>query len=477
MLFEQNLDSQVIDLKLKANAPATKEQIVNIEINEFICSKKYQEMIAADCYYSNENDILKQRRKTIGENGQLTEAENVADNRLTHDFFSTIVDQKVQYLLGKQWSIDSKDKNYDDKITELFNEEFQTMMRRVAKDAIKKGIGWIFVVPNEKQHLKFKRIDPVNVIPLWTDNDHTELQAVIYFYETVYYEGTAKGIKRYAQYWEKSGVTSFESNGFSYIQQDSGVPMLVSGGEEKAYNWERIPFIPLRYNDEEISLLRKIKRLIDDYDKQTSRNSNLLEDETNKITVLKNYDGQGLDEFRENLKKYRAVKVSGDGGVDALDGTADVTNADAHLDRTKKDIYTFGRAVDTNVDFGANASAEARQYQYALLDMDCNTLEQGCHSFLHNLIWFINAYYVLPDTEVEFVFNRDILVNEMNAIEMCVKAQSIHGVSRKTIVSNFPWVRDVDMELKEYDKETAEYKNDNSNDPFSQNKEGENSDE
>ncbi|WP_260399928.1 phage portal protein, partial [Peribacillus simplex] len=70
-------------------------------------------------------------------------------------------------------------------------------------------------------------------------------------------------------------------------------------------NWDRIPFICFKYNEEEQPLIEMIKALVDDYDKRISDNSNNLEDLPNGIYVVKNYSGTGGEDFRKNISTYR----------------------------------------------------------------------------------------------------------------------------------------------------------------------------
>ena len=46
--------------------------------------------------------------------------------------------------------------------------------------------------------------------------------------------------------------------------------------------------------------------------------NNMQEDARNTILILRNYDGEDLGKFRENLSAYGAVKVRDDGGVEKL---------------------------------------------------------------------------------------------------------------------------------------------------------------
>ena len=93
---------------------------------------------------------------------------------------------------------------------------------------------------------------------------------------------------------------------------------MVSGadGAVRGLNWEKIPLIPLKYNEEEIPLLKKVKPLQDGINTMLSDfENNMQEDSRNTILVLKNYEGTNLGEFRRNLATYGAVKVRYDSNV------------------------------------------------------------------------------------------------------------------------------------------------------------------
>ena len=72
-------------------------------------------------------------------------------------------------------------------------------------------------------------------------------------------------------------------------------------------------------------------------------------------------------------------------------------------------------------------------------------------------MWFVGVAMRLKKVEggaVEFVFNRDILINEAEAIEDCRNSEGV--ISRETIVANHPWTKDTKEELARLKKELAE---------------------
>ena len=57
----------------------------------------------------------------------------------------------------------------------------------------------------------------------------------------------------------------------------------------------------------------------------------------------------------------------------------------------------------------------------------------------------------VPEEDSEMVFNRDITMNEEEAINMC--KNSVGVISDRTIVSNHPWVTDLEEEMKQIEEE------------------------
>src|SRR5699024_5075761 len=115
--------------------------------------------------------------------------------------------------------------------------------------------------------------------------------------------------------------------------------------------WEDIPFIPFRNNADELSDLALYKDLIDVYDKIYAGFVNDLDDVQEIIFVLTNYGGQKKQEFLDDLRNYKMVKVDdfGDGtksGVDTLAIDIPTDARDKLLEITRESIFVNGQGVD-----------------------------------------------------------------------------------------------------------------------------------
>lgn len=463
-----------------AAAAMTDEEIIKQEIDDWMSSQERKDMITGEKYYRNKGDILERKRMTIGESGQLIEATNLANNKIAHGFIRKLVDQKAGYLLSKEMSIQTENKVYDELLTDIFDKGFRRLLKSLLKESIKKGRSWLHVYYDEEGRFRFKKLPSEEIIPLWKDAAHTELQAIIRVYEVDTYSGKNKTTIQKVEFWHSNGVNRYVVGTGSLAVPAVGglIPdveskdvsshfAVIDGAEtEHQLNWERIPFICFKYNEDELPLISLLKSLVDDYDRNKSDNSNNLEDIPNSIFKLKGYDGTNLGEFRRNLMVYRAVKVTAEDGsdVETMDININTEAYKLHTEMTRADIYEFGRGVDTQADSFATApSGEALKFLYADLDMDANDIENEFQAALEQLLWFVNTHLEnttsidFYEETVNFLFNRDIVINESQVITDAKNSVGI--VSGETILVNHPWVTNTKEEIKrKADEEKAALK-------------------
>lgn len=113
------------------------------------------------------------------------------------------------------------------------------------------------------------------------------------------YEGTIPKVIEKVEVYDMDGVHKF------ILDRGTLIPDLANEGESDCYhvtmtdekgnvtgfNWSRIPLIPLKANEQETPLLKKIKSLQDGINVMLSDfENNMQEDARNTILVLKNYD-------------------------------------------------------------------------------------------------------------------------------------------------------------------------------------------
>ena len=437
----------------------TKKEIIKIFINEFNSSKEREMMIKGEKYYKAENDILN-RKMVRYEDEKPVVDETKTNNRLAHSFMRNLVDDKINYLLLKPYTMVCEDKDYLKRVQEVLGRRFQKRLAQLGIEASNKGIAWLHVYIDAEGNFKTMRIPSEQCAPIWTDNDHEELQAFIRYYDLEVYEGKEKKIVTKIEYHTPDGVEYYELNSDGQVILDAEgdgtlLPHFEVDGEPAT--WGKVPFIPFKNNDMELPDLQFIKTLIDDYDRTRSDISNLLTDIKNVVFALRGYGGESLSDFMRDLAYYRAVKLDEDGGLDKIESTINIEAAEKHWETLKKDIFDFGQGVDEDKDKIGNApSGIALRFLYAGLDLKCNALEEWFKWGFEQLLYFVNKYLEITkqpvsDKEITIVFNRDIAVNESQAIADCLNSKGI--ISDRTIIANHPWVEDVEEEIKQIQEE------------------------
>lgn len=449
-------------------AGMTERQFFAAEIKEWKESKKRKEQITGDAYYEGDHDILHRQRTIIGADGKLQIVKNLPNNRLVDNQFALMVDQKTNYLVGKPFSLTCKNRAYSELLNKVFDKRFNRLLKYVCEDALKGGIGWLFPYYGDDGKLAFKHFPAHEILPFWADDDHTILDCAIRLYPQEVYNGYTKEIVERVEIFKPDGI-------WRYIYSDPAglVPDTLLGDHENYFsaeseeetvelNWDRIPLIPFKYNKQEIPLIRRVKTLQDGINTMLSDfENNMQEDARNTILILKNYDGENLGEFRRNLATYGAVKVRDDGGVETLTVEINSENFNAILKLFKDKLIENARGYNAKDDrMGNNPNQMNIQSMYSDIDLDANGMETEFQAAFNDLIWFINQDFAntgrgdYDGEEITIVFNRDMLLNESEAIENCSKSVGI--LSNETIVAQHPWTTDVELELERLEKEKEE---------------------
>ncbi|MGE4274098.1 MAG: phage portal protein [Desulfitobacterium sp.] len=439
----------------------TTEEIIKIHIDEFSTSPARRLMLKGESYYKVENDILS-RQMIRFENENPVVDETKANNKLAHGYMHLLVDDKVNYLLTKPYTLECEDERYLEAAKKTLGKRFQKKLSQLGTETSNKGLAWLYPYIDTEGNFKTMRIPSEQCIPLWLDNDHEELQALIRYYQVETYEGKEKKLITKIEYHTPETVDYYlmTSEGKVILDAEMYLNDDYVGhfkANDKAQSWDRVPFIPFKNNDFELPDLQFVKTLVDNYDLTRSDVANLLEEIKNIIYALRGYGGESLSEFMRDLAYYRAVKLDDDGGLDKVETTIDIAAAKEHYEALKKDIYDFGQAVDKSSDkLGDSPSGIALKFMYSGLDLKCNAMEDHFKWAFEQLLYFVNKYHEvvkLPvsDKEIGIVFNRDIAINESQAIEDCQNSKGV--ISNKTIVSQHPWVEDVDEEMKQIEEE------------------------
>lgn len=458
-------------LKYGAYQNMTEKQFLEHEITHWMTSEAREWQMTGHDYYLYNQAIDHKERRVIGEGGQLQTVHNLPNNRLKDNRYAFLVDQKTNYLLAKPIDTKTDEETAQDVINDELGPAFRRTLREVGKDALNCGISYLFPYI-EDNTLKFKRFYGYEILPFWKDRDHTELDAFLRMYPQEVYEGqtrkivwrvewyTLDGVRKFI--WESGGLKAESDDIFPYlvINDGSGDPVEGDDGKPVTMNWQKIPLIPFKANEDELPLIRRVKSLQDALNTLYSNYADSTqEDARNTILVIRNYDGQDLGSFRRNLAQFGAVKVRDQGGIDTLQINVDSENYISIINLLRRAIIENGCGVDSKDERLTSGTPNMMNIRsmYTDLDLDADEMEMEFQTSLQQLMWFVNTFNAAtgkPTADVQFIFNRDTMVNEGDTINNC--RASVGIISEETIIANHPWVKDSKAELERVKAEQAE---------------------
>jgi SPP1 family phage portal protein len=470
--FLSNTDD-LIDYLARQNVETrmTDEQFIVAEINRFQRSKRYRNMIDGENYYQGKQDILFKQRTAIGENGKLMVLDNLPNTKIVDNQYKKMVDQKSNYLFGQPFLIHSENQQFLEAIKPyLQTKKFFKFLKAIAKDALNCGIAWVYPHYNENGEYVLTRFKPYEIIPMWKDAEHTVLESAIRVYEVIVYEGTEEKVVQKVEVFNPDGIYYFELKDDLLVGEEPFYQpyftVFNDDGTGQGYNWDKIPLIPFRCNEEEIPLITRCKSLQDGLNKIESQwQDQMEEDPRNTIMVLVNYDGQNLGEFRRNLAQYGAVKVrtvdGGQGDVKTLQIQVNAENYKAIIEQFKKAIIENCMGYDAKDDrMGGNANEMNIKSMYSDIELDSNGMETEFQAAFEDLIWFLNCYFAnshigdFENEEYEIIFNRDIMISESSVINDIKNSVGI--LSDETLIAQHPWIDDPEAEMERIKKQKEE---------------------
>lgn len=436
----------------------------------------------ARLYYKNENDILRTDRfAETNKKRALVDNKNPlrnADNRVSHNWHELLLNQKAAYIGSEVPVIDTGKEESNEKLQQALGKKFKRELNHLIIDAGNTGTSWLHFWDNNGK-LDFSHIDPLECFPI-TMND--SLVGMIRCYRSTLPDGTTGEV---TEYWDDKCVRMFVKKG---DKNDLLEPLqmftLVDDVRKQSFQsnvfyhkFGRVPFIEFPNNMYRTSDLKKVKGVIDVYDKVYSGFVNDLDDIQQMIMILYNYGGEDKEEFLNDLMYYKLVKIDNDGeddksGLDTLTLDIPTEARDYMLKITREQIFISGQGVNPNKDNLNNNSGIALKHIYSLLELKCEGLISEFGTSLDEFIEVISDYYKLGvDTErVEQKWIRKAISNDLENAEIISRVAMVSSdeaiAKHNPIVDPRQWQDEVKA-IEERRKEEQEQQMKNSYKPTS----------
>ena len=378
-------------------------------------------------YYEADHDIKNYRVFFFDADGQLQEDKTKSNIKISHPFFTELVDQEVQYMLsGKDGFVLSDDPALQKELDAYFNdnEDFTSELYEVLTGCVSKGFEYMYAFKNAEGRTAFQCADSMGVVEVRAKETEDHCEYVIFWYV----DRIGKDNKKITriQVWDDKQTFFYCQEGDGKIILDDSVEhnprphvLYKKDGDEATYfeGFGFIPFFRLDNCKKQFSGLKPIKALIDDYDLMSCGLSNNIQDTNEALYVVKGFQGDNLDELMVNIKAKKHVGVDDDGGVEVHTVDIPYQARQTKLDLDEKNIYRFGMGFNSAQLGDGNVTNIVIKSRYALLDLKCNKMEIRLKQFMRKLLKIVlkeindlkGTDYQMQD--VYFDFEREVMTN------------------------------------------------------------------
>ncbi len=316
------------------------------------------------------------------------------------------------------------------------------------KDALIYGRSFEICFVDSEGKQRFKTFDPRGTIPVYDDTLEQELQAVIRFWVEDNLD-LAGSQNYYCEVYDKYFVRRYLSNsGWSSFQ-------LV---EETPHFYTQVPITVFPLNSDWESIFNKIIDLQDGYNALASGQLDEEEDFANAYLILKGLRGTTADELAA-MKENRVLLLDPEDDADWLTKNIEDKQTLSSLDNLERQIHKISNSPDFTDEKLMSASGIAMRYKLVGFENAASTIEANMRKALQRRIELLVDIVRLTSGEevwrdVDIVFTRNLPVG-LDPINMTVsELMSLKGtVSDRTLLTVLPFIKDVDEEMAEIQKE------------------------
>ena len=392
-------------------------------------------------YYKN-NNAIKHR---------VQRDNNKPNNKLSHGYAKYITDTYCGYFLGEPVSYKSDNKDTLEKINECFvyNDEADENVS-IAHEASICGYAYEILYVDQDSNLRFKGLNTEEIIVVYDNTIEERMQFAIRYYDV--YNLEKEDLKEVIVYTTKEIITYNYS--YNTLNEKERVP----------HYFNDVPVVDYENNSCRMGDFEAVISLIDAYDQANSDTANDFEYFTNALLVI---SGVTMDEEDEagqplNFKDNRVLNfVDSNSKAEYLIKNINDSALENYKNRLNNDIHKFSNVVDmSDENFASNLSGVAIKYKLMGMENVTGIKEAKFRKGLMRRmelafnILNIKLNSLFSYTEITPVFTRNIPANEA---EMVAMAKSLYGmVSEETLLSQLPFVEDVQGELEAIAKEKEE---------------------
>lgn len=392
-------------------------------------------------------NIIQCKQYYLGEQGE--------DGTVVCNHAKDIADTAAGYFLGNPIVYKAKDGKKIDELTDALEfadvdsvDQDNALMLSIA------GRSYEYWYADEGEaELAVQPLDPEHTFIVYdTTIVHKKLFGVYYYYK-IDDSAQSQDPKTYVMTVTDKVIKNWVLNGDIEVESS-----------EEGHNIGLIPLLEVRNNKFCVGDFQQQIPLIDAYNEMTGDRVKDKEQFIDSILVL--YGAimgdteDETDEALSDLKKRKLLELDSDARAEYLTRTLDEGGMEVLRTALKEDIYTFSHVPNlTDKNFAGNSSGVAMEYKLLGLEMLTKTKERWYRRMLHDRLHVLQAFYgkknqAIDPHNIEATFSRGL---PKNIAELAGIIATLSGtVSKKTLISQLPFVQNPDDEIKAVEKENEE---------------------
>ena len=370
------------------------------------------------------------------------------NNKIANAYASYITDTLVGYFIGEPITYTAND--------DVLLQDLQMILEHndeadenaeLAKNASIYGVAYEMLYLSEEDNMiRFKSLNPKEVIPIFDKTVEQNLLAVMRYYEDY-------------DYVEDNTYTIVEVIDATQVRRyklSTGLSLL----EEYPHYFSMVPVAIFKNNEEESGDFERVISLIDAYDKMQSDSLNDFEYFVDAYLALYGFtaDSEDVAQMKENRVLLMDEGTSAEWLIKQVND-AYVENMKNRLD---KDIHKFAKCPNmSDQEFASNASGIAIKFKLLgtenLVSIKERKFKRGLQQRFELMSMINNVLSEGFDWRaIDINFTRNIPSNDTDIADMVNTLKDI--VSEETLLAQIPFIEDVQAELEKVKTEREENK-------------------
>ena len=188
----------------------TNKEITQNILQEWRGSQKILDMQDAEKYFLVQNTKIDEKTRSYKTlEGQLVTNDTLANTKTKTSKYRKAIKEKVNFALNKPFVISCDDDKYKEEWNNFLNPNIRKVISRVGRDAINKGIGWVYPWIDNEGNLQIIDTPSETIYPAWSDIAHTKLDAVVRDYITKEYTNQTPTDVYKVEFWDNKIFQKF----------------------------------------------------------------------------------------------------------------------------------------------------------------------------------------------------------------------------------------------------------------------------